>query len=123
MGKRIFRQQADDDGKRTVGQQNTKNGPGQRKEQGLSEQLPDDAAAAGTNGGSHRQFMLTSGATGQKQDGHISAADGQKQRHRGEQQVQGATEITNKIVIEAHYVELEMMAGKVLRRFLGELLN
>ena len=67
--------------------------------------------------------MLAHGAASQKKDGDVAASDGEQQGYCGEQEIQSATEIVDEIVVQADNIELEMLAGKMLGRFLGELID
>src|SRR5260370_816138 len=67
--------------------------------------------------------MLAHRAASQEKDGDVAASDGEQQSYCSEQEIQGATEIMNEIVVQADNIELEMLAGEMLGRFLGELVD
>jgi hypothetical protein len=50
--------------------------------------------------------MLAHRAAGQEKDGDVAASDGQQQAYRAEQEIQGAAEIMNEIVVQADNIEL-----------------
>ena len=63
MRKRVGRKVGDDDVERLVGQQDTEGSAGEGKKEGFGEQLTDNAAAAGSDGGSDREFVAARGET------------------------------------------------------------
>src|ERR1700741_4417256 len=69
-------------------QQDAKQGPGPCDGQRLRKQLADDAEAAGSDGGTHGQFMLAFGAAGQEQDGYIPTTDQQQRSNCTEEQIE-----------------------------------
>ena len=120
---RIFRQRWDDDGERAIGEEHAENGSGEGEQQGLGQELADEAWAAGADGGANGEFMLAHRAAGQEKDGDVAASDGEQKGYCCEQEIQSTTEIMNEIVVQADNIELEMAAGKMLGRFLRELVD
>ena len=69
-------------------QQRTEGAAGERDDQALDEQLPDDGAAGGAHRGPHGQLALARAAARQQQVGDVGAGDEQQEPHRAQQQPQ-----------------------------------
>ena len=61
---------------------------GERDDQALDQQLPDDGAAGGAHRGPHGQLALARAAARQQQVGDVGARDQQQEPHRAQQQPQ-----------------------------------
>ena len=66
---------------------------------------------------------MPSRTTRQQKNGNIAAANGQQEPHCKEQKIQGSAEFMHKPFVQANHAELEVRRWKMLRRFLGELVD
>ena len=70
-------------------------GASHRQDERLGQQLADDAAAAGADGGAHRDLAGAHAAAGEQQVGDVAARDEEHERHRAEQDEQPLTVVAD----------------------------
>ena len=85
---RVRRHQRDDGVEEPRRQERTESAAGERDDQALDQQLPDDGAAGGAHRGPHGQLALARAAARQQQVGDVGAGDQQQEPHRAQQQPQ-----------------------------------
>jgi hypothetical protein len=106
-----------------VGEKQTQPRAAHREQQGLSEQLADDPAAAGSDCGADGEFVFAGCGGRQQKNRDIAAADEEQQGDGAEEQVERAAQLLHEIVVDAADTKPQFLRRKVSGGFLGELLN
>ena len=106
-----------------VGQEQPHHAAGQRDDDALGEELPEQALPRGAERGAHRDLLRPRRGAGQQQVGHVGAGDEEHEPHRAEKDEQGGPDIAGGLEAQAGDVETpvrRVLVGVIPLELLGE---
>ena len=116
-----IRGQPEQRSKGAPGQEQPDDGPQERQQHALGEQLADDARPAGPHGGPDGDLPAAGGRARQQQVRDVGAGDEKHEAHRPEQRPEGGPDVLHQLVLQPDHVRAH--AGVVVRILLLETLR